>query len=184
MMDRIYFDSAVLLRWLLGEGHSTKGVASSFIDGVSNEKYEGIISQLTILEMIKVIRNLLVEKGKTDPKEWADFIFKAIDSIYKIPKIRIIEGTVKETGEKHTVTSSDHMSFGKISYDAVELIKKYQGKTKSSTDGKKLEHDGISAVDALHVILAKRLKCNKIVSFDNDFDQLSGEIQPIILGRK
>lgn len=179
--DRIYFDSSVLINWLTGSGSKTKGLATNFIDGVRDGKYEGIISLVTLMEVVKVLRVLYVNKGINDPDEWNKKTDEAIDKINRLPQMKIVGGTITDAGKSYTRSDCDTMSFGKFTEESLELLQKYPGSVKQDGSGKKLQHNGISPVDALHIIVAKRFECNKIVSFDHDFNETSSEITPVVL---
>lgn len=180
-IDRVYFDSSVFVAWLMGSGFTTQGRAASFIDGVRDGKYEGIISTVTLMEVVKVLRYLYVEKGKQDPGFWNTKTNEAIEKIYRLPKMKIVKGLISETGKTYSPTLCDEMAFGKFIDESLELLKKYSGSVKQDSRGKKLEHNGISVVDALHIIIAKKFECNKIVSFDNDFEETKMEIEPVVI---
>jgi len=150
---------------------------TKFMNDVQSGKYQGIISYLTLNEILKIIRNLLVKKGKTDPDVWRREEENAIERIYKLPNssFEILAGLPDES-----ITSSDELHFGKISNDALEIMKKYSGKVKE-IPGSDDEHDGLSTVDTYHIILAKKFNCEKIASFDKDFVEASSEIGTIVL---
>jgi len=181
VVDRIYFDSSVLIKWLTGSGFKTQGRAQAFIEGVCDGKYEGVVSLVTLMEVVKVLRVLYIEKGKYDPSFWNAKTDEAIDKINKLPKMKIVSGTVSETGKSYTRTTCDEMSFGQFTDESLKLLKKYPGNVKQNKAGTKYEHDGISVVDALHIVIAKKYDCNKIVSFDGDFNTTASEIKPIVI---
>ena len=175
--NRVYIDTNVLINWLFGVKATTAKPATDFIKDIENGRYKGVISFLTLNELLKVIRNLMVERGKTDPTFWERKGNEAIDKIYRIKKenIEIVSGTTTDC-EK----SEDELLFGKISDQAYTVMEKYPGGILQKV-GEKDKHDGMSTVDTFHVILAKIFNCDKIASFDGDFKEVSSEIKQLVV---
>ena len=153
--------------WLLPKNTSTSKPSTDFLKDVQNGKYIGVISYLTINELFKSIRNILVHEGKTDVAVWKSKEEEAIRKIYALPKdfVEIVSAKVDDCSAKE-----EDLVFGKISDDAFTLMETYRGKVTKN------KHDGLSTVDSYHVVLAKLFECNKIASIDNDFNETSNEI--------
>ncbi len=167
-MERIYIDTNVLLYWLLPSRTATAKPCTDFIKDIeSGRKYLGIISNFALNEMIKGIRNILVTRNKTDVAYWKNKVDLALHAIYELNEnFMIVSGTAKE------VDSGVSMNFGAVSIEATSLIKKYPG-TVQAHSKRGVIHDGLSPADTLHAVLAKRMNCSQIATFDNDFDELS-----------
>ena len=176
--NRVYIDTNVLFNWLFGVKATTAKPATDFIKDVENGKYVGIISDVTLNELVKIIRNIMVERGQTDPASWERKKKEAIRKIYAIKKeqIEIVSGTINDC-EK----SEDDLVFGKISDQAYNIIQKYPGVAKWDDSEKKTKHKGMSTADTFHVILAKIFNCDKIASFDSDFKEVSSEIKQLVV---
>lgn len=43
------------------------------------------------------------------------------------------------------------------------------------------EHDGVHAMDVLHIVIAKRMGCSNIATDDRDFEETRSEIEPMLL---
>ena len=167
-MKRIYVDTNVLLYWLLPSRPATAKPCTDFMRDVeSGGKYLGIISNLALNEMIKGIRNILVAGNKTDAACWRSEVDRALHAIYELNEnFVIVSGTAEEAGPDAS------MSFGAMSVEATNLIKDHEG-TARTRSGRGTVHDGLSTADTLHAVLAKRMNCSQIATFDNDFDELS-----------
>ena len=174
--QRIYIDTNVLYNWLFGASTKTHKPATDFIQDIKDGKYVGVISDITLNELCKIIRHLLVKAGKNDPVVWKRKQDEAIRKIYsiKMEQIDIVSGTSKDTQR-----SSSELEFGNISSEAYNIMEKYPGKIISSHGQNK--HKGLSTVDSLHVILAKVFNCSKIASFDGDFHETHSEIPEMII---
>lgn len=176
--NRIYIDTNVLFNWLFGVTATTLKPATDFIKDIQRGRYVGVISYLTLNELLKVISNLLVDKGKTDPAEWKSKREEAIRKIFAIDsnQIEIVSGTTNDSTH-----NENELLFGKISDNAYDLMEKYPGTVKYDNTARKDKHKGMSTVDTLHVELAKIFNCSKIASFDSDFKEVNSEIKQLVV---
>lgn len=62
--NRLYIDTNVLYDWLFDDDTSEEKHATSFIRNVQDGKYTGIVSDLALNELIKVIRSTMVRVKK------------------------------------------------------------------------------------------------------------------------
>jgi predicted nucleic acid-binding protein len=178
--NRIYIDSSVLIHWYSGDSSSSAfNSAYSFLKDVSKGKYEGLVSLLAIKEVIKFIRNVFVKKGQSSPASWIADEKRFIDRISRFSGIKIIEGRPDE----RKGLSVDPMIFGSVSKDALSILMNHGGKSKFNVVTGKPEHDGIHPMDALHIVLAKKMGCSKIATFDMDFMDTKDEVEPMLLSQ-
>ena len=56
--NRIYIDTNVLINWLFGVTATTLKPATDFIKDIENGRYTGVISYLTLNELLKVMRHM------------------------------------------------------------------------------------------------------------------------------
>ena len=176
--NRIYIDTNVLYNWLFGYTATRAKPATEFINDVSNGRYVGIISYLTLNELIKIIRNMMVEQGKIEPLQWERKRDEALRKIFALNNehVEIVSGNITDS----TCNEKDLM-FGTISNKAYLLMEKYPGTVKFDETERKSKHKGISTVDSLHVELAKIFKCCKIASFDSDFAEVNSEVRQLVI---
>jgi len=153
--------------WLFSENRADSTSATKFMGDVEGGKYVGIISDFTLSELRKVIRNQLVRKGIEDPAVWSRKEREAITRIYQIKEenVEIVSGEMPHDGIK-----SDEL-FSRVSGRAYVLMGKYPGKAIAVHRTKK--HKGPSTADTIHVVLAQNFGCGKIASLDRDFGGLS-----------
>jgi predicted nucleic acid-binding protein len=168
--NRIYVDTNVLYYWLFSKNFKDLIPARKFMKDIESGKYKGIISDLTLNELKKVIRTQLVNKGITDPNKWKATEDDAITKIYQIKN----ENVEIVSGEIATEDIKIDEPFSKVSDKAYTFMSKYSGKV--IRPEKKEEHKGLSTVDTFHLVLAQNFKCNKIASFDGDFHVSSSEM--------
>ena len=121
----------------------------------------------------------MVDQGKTEPAQWKRKREEALRKIFALnyKQIEIVSGNIITDS---TCDEKDPL-FGTISDKAYTLMEKYPGTVKFDETKRKNKHKGISAVDSLHVELAKIFKCHKIASFDSDFAKVNSEIQQLVI---
>jgi predicted nucleic acid-binding protein len=178
--NRLYIDSTVLVY------HEFKNFKPTFsqrseelLSKIERGKYEGIVSILSIMELVKSIRGLLTECNNCDKNAWREATRSAIEAIYKIKNIQIIEG---DPTERKTSSQIEDLLYSTFIWKGFEILNKYPGKPgKSKSINHDFEHDGLSPVDTLHITLAQKMSCSKIATFDHDFKESRGEIMPLML---
>jgi len=178
--DRIYIDSNVLIYYFKPRHKPQYSALSKrFLKNVEEGRFEGIVSIFSILELIKIIREILVQlEDVRDPKEWEKEIRIVIETIFKTNNIKIVEGPSKECARFDDIRD---LLYATVLWDSFELMNKYQGKI--LWNGHEFRHEGLYPADTLHLVLAKKTGCNKIATFDRDFDETRDVVQPIILDR-
>jgi len=169
-MERIYIDTNILVYWLFPKNTLTAKPSADFLKDVEDGKYIGVISYLTINELFKSIRGMLVKDGKTSITLWKAKEKEAMRKIFALSSkfVEIVSGKKDDCK-----AIQDDLAFGKISDDAFLIMDKYPGQVTKN------KHDGLSTIDTYHVVLAKLFDCNKIASIDNDFKECSNEIPPL-----
>jgi predicted nucleic acid-binding protein len=177
MVQRIYVDSSVLVYFFISNlDPKFSKKSKDFLERVESGKYEGTISLFALMELVKQLRELLVRANICSPADWDVSIKKALEKIYKMPNIKIVEGTLAERKQSLTPFSLSH---SEIAWDSFDIMNKYQGSVKIKSGN--YEHDGLHPIDAVHVTLAKRMGCVMIATFDRDFKETNGEITPLLL---
>ena len=168
-MERIYIDTNVLIYWLSPKNIGITKSAVAFMQDVElSGKYHGIISDFTLNEMINVIRKTLVKKNKINRSTWKSTVNFALKKIYALEN----NNFTVITGSEDEVNFENNMNFGAVSIEATQLMIDNPGTTKINAKGVTI-HDGLNATDSLHAVLAKRMACSRIATFDNDFDEIS-----------
>ena len=175
MTSKVYIDTSIFLGWLLGN-LKTNQKTQEFLNKINQGLYDGVTSTLVLNELIKVIRKNKVENNILDVIKWDATERKAIQAIFAIKGLSVIKGEPNDA-KKHI----SQMTFGRISSEALVLMKKYPGKVGTNYKTRKKEHDGISPVDAYHIILAKRCDCDLLATLDNDFIETHSEITPLVI---
>src|SRR3989304_5017693 len=155
MAHRVYLDTSVLVFFFITNFEPKFSNASKeFLKRVESGKYEGLISLFALMELIKQLRELLVKANIVAKKDWEESTKRAIEAIYKMQNIKIIEGSSQE---RKTVLTVSNVSHSEIAWERFDIINKYQGRV--GLRNSKLQHDGIHPVDAVHVVLAKKMGC-------------------------
>jgi predicted nucleic acid-binding protein len=177
MSQKIYVDSSVLVFFFVTNFDKRfSKVSKDFLTRVESGKYEGMISLFVLMELIKQVRELLVKANICNRKDWDANIKKAVEAIYKMQNIKIVEGSSDEQKSSSIVSGLSH---SEIAWESFEVMNKYQGFVKQKNN--ELEHDGIHPVDAVHITLAKKMGCSMIATLDRDFRETDGEIKSLLL---
>lgn len=96
--ERLYLDTQIFVYYSLTRYHSKfSQIAKRFLEKIQKGKYEGVVSILTVMELVKAIRSICVEVlGEYDPKTWKKRIGKMVEAIIKMKNIKLIEGDPTE----------------------------------------------------------------------------------------
>lgn len=175
--NRLYLDTMVFAYYFFQRYKPDfSGKAVRLLKKIEDGKYEGIISILSILELIKVIRSNLVEGGNCSPRDWQEAVKEAVKTIYKMKNLEVIEGN---PDERLAISQIQDLLHSSVLWYSFEIINKYPGTVRLEKE--KYVHDGLSAGDAMHITLAKRMGCAKIATFDHDYKESRGEIELLML---
>jgi predicted nucleic acid-binding protein len=173
--ERLYLDSMVIIGFLKKD-HRLHAKATDIMAKIEKMKFEGIISSLTLMEFIKILRDALIKAGMTDMKQIEDTIREMVKALYCIENLYFVEGRPPEFSLMDEIKT---VYFHSISQNAFEMICKYCGRRRDSSKG--AEHYGLSPMDVLHLALAKKLGCDKIVTDDWAFKDAETEMTPLLL---
>lgn len=177
MSKRVYIDSCVLIFYYITKFDANKSeTCRNFLKSVESGKYEGVVSLFGLMELVKQIRELMVKTGNCNPQDWQESVKKAVEGIYSIKNVKIVEGS---PSEKKTLAGVSELSHSDIAWEGFDIINKYPGKVRLSKN--EIVHDGIHPVDAVHVSLAKRMGCEMIATLDRDFRETTPEVQSLLL---
>ncbi|MGI0056525.1 MAG: type II toxin-antitoxin system VapC family toxin [Nitrosarchaeum sp.] len=145
-------------------------IAKLFLEKIENGKYQGVISNLVLMELIKQLHEIAVEfEQRYSQADWKKEIEMAISTIYKIKNLDV---------KNDIIENNINLSYKDILDNGLQIMTKYQGSVETKS---KIVHDGIHSMDAFHIITAKKLGCSKLATFDKDFCETKNEIPPLIL---
>lgn len=174
--QRVYVDSCIFvfqnITSLIPE---FSRLSRLFLGKVQSGKYEGIVSIVSLMEFTKQIRELMVKANVVKKSDWLDAAKIAIESIYKMKNVKIIEGN---PDERKNLLLIQTMLHSEVAWESFDILSKYPGSVKKD---KEIEHDGIHPIDAFHIVLAKRMGCDRIATLDQDFRETDGEIESLLL---
>ena len=174
--ERLYLDTMVIVAYF-HKGHRLHANAEKLIANIEKVKYEGVISSLTLMEFIKVLRDACVEDNRMNIAENEEEIKSKINYLYRINNLCFVEGRPPEFDAMEEVKS---VYFNTISQKAFEILCKHCGSIIKNKD-EEFEHQGVHAMDALHLALAKVLDCDKIVTDENAFREVKSELDVLML---
>lgn len=174
--DRLYLDTMVIIAYF-HKGHRLHSKADKMITNIEKVKYEGVISSLTLMEFIKVLREGYIETNRMNIAENEKEIKSKIDILYRINNLCFVEGRPPEFDAMDEIKS---VYFNAVTQKAFEIFCKHCGTIRKNQDDE-IEHQGIHAMDALHLALAKVLDCDKIVTDEDAFKEVKNELVVLML---
>lgn len=175
--ERLYLDSCVIIAYFSRRHHFHRK-AKDILSKIENDKFVGVISFLSLMEFMKILRQALVKSGLGSMDDVENTIKEHLKVLFVLDNIRFVEGRPPELEPIPEIKSA---FFYTISCDSFRILSKYRGCIK--IDEKQTPtHDGLSPSDAIHIALAKHLGCDKLVTTDWDFKECQDEITPLVLG--
>lgn len=168
---RYYIDTNVLVNYAVG--HDVQDFhesAERFLEKVEDGTYEGILSPLTILEYISVVRRILANESHVqDTEKREEAIREAISFFIELDNVV----TVKfEPNEVPRMTEGEGQ-ISSVFVEAYNIILTYN-EGRLAAHGK---YKFLSAADAIHLVLADLVGCDGIASFDKDFENTEDELE-------
>jgi len=178
--ERLYIDANVLVYYFYSKQRKDFfKKAQNLLQKIENNKFEGIISSLTLMEVIKSLRELLVKYGNIRrSKEIEEIIRQQIHQLFTFRNIRFVEGRPPEL---IPMPESEKLYFCTVCNEALAILHRCTGKTDVDRVTGEFVHRGLSAPDILHVVLANKLQCDKLATFEWNFKEAKEEIVPLIL---
>lgn len=185
-LPNAYLDAGVLVAYGFGV-HDTHYIkASEVIQNIIQGRYRGIVSILSLLETMDVIRKRVVDRtsvnilGQKSDLERKKYVLqestkkysKLIDDLTKAAKsnqIAIVDFKGTDISEVF-LSCNDLLSkkFGDVLFfDRCWICRRRY---------EHYEYKGLGPVDAMHFDLAKRIPCDIFVTTDKGFQGLNGEI--------
>jgi predicted nucleic acid-binding protein len=179
-LKKAYLDANILLAISAG---STKEpdqyrMAVGILDEIKEGKIVGVISSLTLMEVIAVLRtqkgrekhNL---KGLSDEKR-LEFVLNGSKSMYDklMGELLQLPGIKFELGK--------HTDLNKLMNSAFDILQRIKGKVRfytrcskcGSRDVSYTAFKGMGSDDMIHALLAKDVGCDYLITFDKDFEDL------------
>jgi predicted nucleic acid-binding protein len=189
----MYIDSNIFISYILGPKKEPKqfSLAEQFFKGIAGDKYRGMLSYLVTSEILEVFRSmkarefaLLLSLESDDDRtryviDEANALYQlVISQTLQIPEIRWMPSL--------QIDMTDLLS------SANEILARVRGFVRSNSKCGKCGtssqddffsgHKCVGAVDVIHALVAKALKCDQIATFDKGFKELTGE--PALKGLK
>lgn len=179
-MKKAYLDSNILLSLSAGEKKESDQyrLAVRILDEIKNGKIEAVISSLTLMEVLAVLR---MQKGRekhnldglTSEKQ-LEYVLKESGEMYGT----LVGELLKLTNIKFDL--GKHTDLNKLMDQAFTILQKTKGKVKfynrcTRCGTKNLNYSaykGLGSDDLIHALLAKDSGCDQLITFDRDFEVL------------
>lgn len=184
-------DAGVLVAFGIGSDDYHYPRAKMVMDDIAKGKYRGVVSLLSLLETMDVIRKRLVSKT---PKNVLDaksnsqrgqYIQQESEKRYRKLIANLTEAA---KAKKMYIIDFNGIDIGEVFEKCDELLSANFGDIKFygrcwMCNGRydHYEYKGLGPIDAMHFDLAKRIHCDLFVTTDKGFTGLNGEIAVSIL---
>ena len=183
---KAYLDAGVLVAYGLGTDDPHYAKAKSVINDITQGKYRGVVSILSLLETMDVIRKRITNRTpktvldrKPEP-ERKRYVSQESEKRYK-ELIEDLTGAAK--AKKMLLIGFDGVDVGKVLAECNDLLVRNFGEIKPydmcwqcRNRYEHYEYKGIGPIDAMHFDLAKRISCNLFITTDKGFSSLDGEM--------
>lgn len=178
--DRIYIDTNVLVYFFYTKHRADfSQQAKRFLMEIEKSKFEGVISSITLMELINCMRELLVAYGNVKDVSAVDqIVSQQLKVLYSIANIHFVEGYPPDFELSPDI---EQLYYSTVSNNSLRLIQACKGKILPDYNTGKVEHKGLHPIDIIHVVLAKQLHCDKIATFEWNFQETAAEVTPLIL---
>lgn len=188
---KAYLDAGVLVAYGLGDSDTHYQDASRVMTDIMGGHLEGVVSLLSLLETMDVIRkrivdmtpkNVLDRKSDQQRKEYIEqesekrynTLIDNVTKVAKAKKMLIVNFEGVNIAEVFDICNNMLLkNFGTIRFFNRCL------RCRSRFDH--YEYKGIGPIDAMHFDLAKRVPCQIFVTTDKGFGGLDGEIHVSII---
>lgn len=176
-----YLDANVLLSFSAGVKRSPKQYknATIIMNEIKSGKTIGVISSLTLLEVLAVLRTIQSKQThilkNMDDNEQLSFVLdqsrilydKLVNELLKLPNIEFVKGV-----DVNLAVAMDQ---------AFDTLQKIKGKMKYIPNCKRCGHEeyhytykALGSADMLHSLMAKYTNCDDLITFDRDYENLVG----------
>lgn len=188
-MKTAYLDANIILALAAGKEKEPDQfrLASQVFEKIKNGEHQGVISSLTLMEVLAVLRTQKGrEKNNLKDLSWdkqIEYVLKESKTMYdnlmgellKLPNVKF------ELGKPIDLRKILDISFS--------IMQKAKGKVRffdycKKCGSKGLTHSafkGLGSDDILHALIAKEAGCDYLITFDSDFEELKNheEIKPL-----
>lgn len=178
--ERLYLDANVLVYYSYSKQRNDFfRRAKALLQKIESGKFEGVISSLALMELIKSLRQLLIEHGGVRSVEDIEkIILQQIRQLFSIRNIRIVEGRPPDFKPMPEVKD---LFYCTVCNEAIAVLQECPGKPDVDRRTGRVVHMGFHAPDVLHIVLAQKLQCDKLATFEWNFKEAQREITPLIL---
>jgi predicted nucleic acid-binding protein len=187
-----YIDTNVFLSYIAGPlSHPVQyPLAKEFFNEIASHKWIGVISYLTLLEILDVLRKWRASELEAISKIQTDwdrtrYVIEGAKQVYSniiaetlaTPDFRIIETPNVDANLLMTAAFE-------ILTDITGVVRLYNSCSKCGYEQDHpiiSVHKSVGAADILHALIAKEAKCHKLVTFDKGFLDLinNPRLQPL-----
>lgn len=179
-MRKAYLDANILLAISAGKEKEPDQfrLAERVLGEIRDGKIQGVISSLTLMEVIAVLRT---QKGREKEKidglsreKQLEYVLNESKNMYeKLMRELLQLSNIKFDLGKHT-------DINKLMDQAFDILQHTKGKVRFFNRCKRCgtEHvnysmfKGLGSDDIIHALLAKDIGCDYLITFDKDFEEL------------
>lgn len=181
-MKKAYLDANILLAISAGSEKEPNQfrLAAGILEEIKAGKIAGIVSSLTLMEVIAVLRTQkgreVHNMGRLSGERQLEFVLKESRSMYD----KLMGELIKLPSLKFEL--GRHADLNRLMGQAFGVLQKTKGKVRSydrcsKCDSQNVSYTafkGLGSDDIIHALLAKDAGCDCLITFDRDFDGLEG----------
>jgi len=188
---KAYMDAGVLVAFGLGHDDLHYPKAKQVIDEIMQGKYRGVVSVLSLLETMDVIRKRLVSNTPKNVLD-AQTDFQRREYIWRESEKRygtLIDNLTRAVKAKQMfIVNFNGVNIAEVLTMCKDLLLKNFGDIRffnhcwlCRRTYEHYEYKGLGPMDAMHFDLAKRIHCDLFITTDKSFSGLDGEIAVSVL---
>jgi predicted nucleic acid-binding protein len=188
---KAYLDAGVLVAYGLKDRDRYYAKAKEVMDHILKGDYKGVVSVLSLLETMDVIRKRLVSKTSKDfldrksGQERKKYIEEESKKLYSVLVDCLTEAA---KNEKILMVDFGRLAVSELLEFCNDLLVKTFGDIRfyprcwqCDAEFEHYEYKGLGPVDAMHFNLAKKTPCDVFITTDKGFSGLDGDIAVSIL---
>jgi predicted nucleic acid-binding protein len=169
--EKLYIDTNVLIHYTFSrQNRYFHKRAKKLVDAIERGNYKGIVSNLTLMEFLIVLkRSLLMESQNHEHDKIMSKAREKVGNVFRLKNVDIVKDANDGPWLFESLTN------------ALSILRRHPGSITLTRGCYRFKALGVS--DAIHVILATGLGCERIATFDTSFRDTSELLPPLLVHR-
>lgn len=179
-MKKVYLDANILITYAVGPEKDDKfDLAKQVFDKIKSGEYEGVISTLTLMEVLGVFRRHIGtdrQRMYSVPRDTqGEYVQTESQSMFQSMLGELVKmGNIKfEDGKSVDLASVLNPSLD-IMKEVKGIVKFYNTCGICNSQARVSVHKAVATMDIIHTTIAKETGCESLITFDKGFKELQG----------